>query len=345
MPELNSPERLAAFRGRMLDTDLVAELDALCAEATRVTEAPIALVSLIMERVQFFRAGVGLPDDLATSLGTNRCESFCQFVVAEGRPFVVTDAHNDARVPQELVARYGIAAYVGAPVVVDGMVVGSLCAVDVKPRAFSETCIATLVELAHSTSAVLQRLTVQDSASSHDPADLEEEAPDLVRRMRLRLGVLEHTLESFAPDAGVLQRKLAERGFNTGTSKAKSADITKGLEAELEGLDRTRRAMSSMSEVTDELRAATRTLRGLAHKTAAHEQFLASMTRLERAMAEGAVLFRVVEAWSAGRLDTRAASRAISVLHEALAYVGDAYDAVREARRAAVLLAPLEQAG
>jgi len=54
------PERLTVFRGRVLESadDLV--LDAIAAEAAAELKAPACLVSLVLDRLQIFRASVGL---------------------------------------------------------------------------------------------------------------------------------------------------------------------------------------------------------------------------------------------------------------------------------------------
>ncbi len=128
-------------------------------EAARVTDSPMSLVTLICNRIQLFCAHTGLPEDLAAAGATDRDVSFCQFVVRDGAPFVVTDAATDERVPKELVQRYGVRAYFGSPVMVDGSVVGALCVLDTNQRDFSESVAELLEDLAERASARLQELT------------------------------------------------------------------------------------------------------------------------------------------------------------------------------------------
>jgi len=80
--------------------------------------------------------------------------------VKDGARFVVTDARADARVPQELVERYGIRSYVGAPVRIGGTVVGSLCAIDHEPREFGAGDLALLDELARRASVRMEELAL-----------------------------------------------------------------------------------------------------------------------------------------------------------------------------------------
>ncbi len=149
---------LRHLRGDLLATELDDELQAIVEQTSRELGTPIALVSLVLENTQLFRAHHGLPPDLAAAGATDRDVSFCQFVVRDREIFEVNDARTDPRVPQDLVDRYGIAAYLGAPVAVDGEVIGSLCVIDVAPREFTPADRETLQEIASVASARLTGL-------------------------------------------------------------------------------------------------------------------------------------------------------------------------------------------
>ncbi|MCO4743295.1 MAG: GAF domain-containing protein [Proteobacteria bacterium] len=123
------------------------ELNRIVREAAEELSAPMALVTLVLEHVQLFQAHFGLPLELATARATERSVSFCQFVVRDGEPFEVVNAAEDQRIPQALVERYGIMAYLGVPIRVEGVVVGSLCVLDTKARGFDETHHTHLIEL------------------------------------------------------------------------------------------------------------------------------------------------------------------------------------------------------
>lgn len=154
--------RLTGLTGRSLDLDEDAELQACVAEAAALTQAPIAAVSLVLRRSQLFRAQVGMPPDLAAAGATDRDVSFCQVVVRDRAPLTVRDAAVDARVPQDLVARYGVRAYLGVPIEVGGQPVGSLCAIDTTPRDFSAGDIAGL-------RAIADRVERRLEALRHEP--------------------------------------------------------------------------------------------------------------------------------------------------------------------------------
>ena len=137
------------------------ELNAIVKKAASELGAPMALVTLVLEQVQLFQAHFGLPRELAAARATERNVSFCQFVVRDGEPFEVTDASADDRIPQALVERYGIQAYLGIPLRVQNVVVGSLCVLDTKARGFDDEQRANLMELAQIVAARLENLAEQ----------------------------------------------------------------------------------------------------------------------------------------------------------------------------------------
>lgn len=149
---------LDALRPGHLDRTLDPELQALVAHASEALDAPIGLVSLVLERVQFFRAHHGLDGDLARTRATDRDVSFCQFVVRDQDLLQLDDVANDDRVPQHIVKRYGVRAYLGAPVRVGGVVVGSFCVMDSRPRTFTADDRACLEALAARAGARLDAL-------------------------------------------------------------------------------------------------------------------------------------------------------------------------------------------
>lgn len=150
--------RLRAFGGRMLDTQADPELQQIVAEAARITGYPIALVSLMLDRTQVFRAQVGLPMVFATAGATDRDASLCQFVVESGQPFEVTNAIRDERIPKELRERLLVSAYHGVPLHVGEHVVGSLCVIDSKANQVTASANEALNALATRASERLSEL-------------------------------------------------------------------------------------------------------------------------------------------------------------------------------------------
>jgi hypothetical protein len=192
---------LDTLKGAVLSDELDPELQAISEQTSREVGTPIALVSLILERVQFLRAHHGLPPELAAARATDRDMSFCQFVVRDRSSFEVNDAVIDERVPQELVDRYGIAAYLGAPITIDGQVVGSMCAIDVKPRAFTDADRAIVARMAEAAS---KRLAVLALTSR----DRERELHD--RAVRPVFGEIRNRLQPFLGNMSSMAVALTE---------------------------------------------------------------------------------------------------------------------------------------
>jgi GAF domain-containing protein len=194
MSHLDDPKRLAQFKGSILGLDADGVLDECVKQAAERAGAPIALVTFVMSKIQLFRAAVGLPPELETSRATSRCDSFCQFVVTSEKPFVVIDAANDTRVPQNLVRLYGIAAYLGVPISVGGEVLGSLCVADGQPREWPSTAVDELTKLAARVSARLEQLSGA-SRTADSPADAASLSADVM----LMAGVVERSLVEVGP--------------------------------------------------------------------------------------------------------------------------------------------------
>ncbi|MEL6343857.1 MAG: GAF domain-containing protein [Myxococcota bacterium] len=153
------PSRQGLFTGALLDLSADPRLDAIVQDAAKRLNMPLALVTFVLDRVQLFRAHVGLPADLVASGGTDRDVSFCQFVVRDGEMFEVTDAREDCRVPQELVKSHNIRSYLGAPVRAQGEVLGSLCVMSSDRREFSASDRELLLTLAADVSTRLAELS------------------------------------------------------------------------------------------------------------------------------------------------------------------------------------------
>ncbi|MCB1390863.1 MAG: GAF domain-containing protein [Rhodobacteraceae bacterium] len=115
--------------------------------ASRILETPIALLSLVDTERQFFKSATGLPDDLT---GTPLSHSFCQYVVSGQSPLAVSDARQHPLLRTNgAVADLEVIAYLGVPVrSEDGAVLGSFCAIDHKPRDWTDADLADLTDLA-----------------------------------------------------------------------------------------------------------------------------------------------------------------------------------------------------
>lgn len=116
----------------VLDTPNEAEFDEIVAEAVVALGTPIALISLVDENRQWFKARLGLDRS-----ETDRSVSFCNYTIAGSTVFNVEDAAADPRFCENplVTGDPGVRFYAGAPLVApNGMRIGTLCVIDSKPR-------------------------------------------------------------------------------------------------------------------------------------------------------------------------------------------------------------------
>jgi PAS domain S-box-containing protein len=151
----NEAARLAALREyRILDTDPEQAFDDLTSLVSSICGCPVALVSIIDEKRQWFKSRVGLG---ATE--TARESAFCAYTILGSGVMVVPDATRDERFCDNplVVSDPGIRFYAGAPLVTtDGHALGSLCVIDRKPRDLTSGQKGALEILARQVSILLE---------------------------------------------------------------------------------------------------------------------------------------------------------------------------------------------
>ncbi|HEX5658147.1 MAG TPA: GAF domain-containing sensor histidine kinase [Polyangiales bacterium] len=146
----NEAARLAALSETgLLDELPQRSLDRYTKIASMSIGAPVALVSLVDDRRQFFSSLSGLPEPWATQRETPLTHSFCKLVVASRDKLIVQDARTDARVSSNLAIRdLGVIAYAGTPIrTPESYVLGSFCVIDDKPREWTAHELALLDEI------------------------------------------------------------------------------------------------------------------------------------------------------------------------------------------------------
>ena len=143
-------ERLRAlYRYQILDTDAEQVFDDMTTLAAYILDVPIALVSLIDRERQWFKSAHGLERG-----ETDRESSFCGHAVASKSMLLVPDTSRDHRFSDNphVVGDPYVAFYVGIPLIThDGYALGTVCAIDRKPREVTPEQIELLEALARQT--------------------------------------------------------------------------------------------------------------------------------------------------------------------------------------------------
>lgn len=147
---ISDPRRPERLRGLgILDAPAEEAFDRLTRLAASVLDVPAAFISLTDGDRDFLLSHRGLGEPLASSREL-RGETLCHRAIASDGPLV----SNDARAEPSFrgvagVESLGAAAYVAVPLrLCDGTAIGAFCAIDVRPRSWSERDIQLLTELA-----------------------------------------------------------------------------------------------------------------------------------------------------------------------------------------------------
>ncbi len=197
LPTPDEAQRLAVLRSYdILDTEPQEAFDRLARLAAKVVGTPIALISLVDSDRQWFKARVGL------TLGqTPRCEAFCAHAINQDEPLVIPDAAIDPRFSDNplVVGPPHVRFYAGAQLTSpSGHQLGTLCAIDVRPRHISEDQLRHLSDLA---AAVVTTMELQRTLRTLEQRALTDDLTGLSNRVRL--GQLLDAQCHTAPDAFV----------------------------------------------------------------------------------------------------------------------------------------------
>jgi signal transduction histidine kinase len=233
-PALSDPVRLAALRATaLLDSEPEEAFDRLTSLASRLLRVPIALVSLVDEDRQFFKSCIGVKEPWSSRRGTPLSHSFCQHSVATGEPLTIEDARAHPLVRDNLAIRdLDVIAYAGFPLrTSDGAVLGTFCAIDSKPRAWTDEEVGFVKEMAAMAMTEIElrttvrqledaraeaegsAMTLRELQAISDAALVNLETDDLLRELLTRVaGAVEADLAAVLLE-GEIRRS---RGLATG---------------------------------------------------------------------------------------------------------------------------------
>jgi diguanylate cyclase (GGDEF)-like protein len=145
--EIQEAERLEALdRLDAIDAPHDEAFDGIVRLVKNVFDVPIAIVSVLDAHRQLYKASLGVDAE-----EQERRTTFCSHAILDEHPTVVPDATRDPRFADNpnVTGEPHVRFYAGAPLrTADGHNIGTVCAIDVKPRDFGEREVAMLQDLA-----------------------------------------------------------------------------------------------------------------------------------------------------------------------------------------------------
>ena len=158
----------------VLDSPPESTYDDLVELAAEICSAPIATITFVDEKRQWFKSKVGL-----TVSETSRDISFCAHAILSSELLVVPDALQDERFADNplVTGQPNIRFYAGAPLVTsDGYTLGTICVIDTVPRELSASQRNALKILGRHVVTVLElRKRAAETAKKSRAAKIYEE--------------------------------------------------------------------------------------------------------------------------------------------------------------------------
>ena len=168
----NEAHRLAILRDyNVLDTEPESCFDDLALLASQICQTPIALISFVDDKRQWFKSKIGL-----NITETPRDDAFCAHtLLISGELLEIPDARLDVRFADNplVTADPAIVFYAGMPIVThDNYILGTLCVLDYMPRELSaaqKNALQTLVR------QVVTVLELHKNLNQHKQAEKERD--------------------------------------------------------------------------------------------------------------------------------------------------------------------------
>lgn len=175
----------ASRRSGLLDSPSEAAFDRLTRLAATLLHAPISLVTVLDDTRQFYKSHYGLSEPLCSVRESAVEDSFCQFVVRDSQPLRVSNASVEEpfchlRKSEDL----EVGAYLGVPLTLSGVPFGALCVIDRVPRAWDETDLSIVTDLA------------QAAITEVELREAHTQLSELVEKQNEFLGMAAHDLRT-----------------------------------------------------------------------------------------------------------------------------------------------------
>ncbi len=235
----------------ILDTPAEAGFDDIVLIAAQICGTPMALISMVDDRRQWFKAAVGID---ATE--TPREIAFCAHAIAQRDTFIVPDATQDQRFAANplVTGDTALRFYAGAPLVTpEGFALGTLCVLDNEPRTLTTDQLSALQALARQ---VMARLELRRALARHEADE---------RHRMLLIDELRHrSRNTLAIVQGIVAQSL--RGIDG--AQAARETIVERLVAMADAHDLLGRADWAAAPIGDVVASAVRAVAGLTGRIA-----------------------------------------------------------------------------
>jgi signal transduction histidine kinase len=209
LPE-NEDERLASLASyNILDTLQEDDFNAITLLASEICQTPVALISLIDDKRQWFKSAVG------TNMSeTPKEQAFCAYTIMGTDIMVVPDARNDERFADNplVTGNPNIVFYAGVPLLnEDGYPLGSLCVIDTEVKELTPKQVDALKALSKQVLAQLElrkKMQVLEQAN----ATLLESNVFIQKFASMAAHDIKNPLSSILLTSQALQRRLQKDG-------------------------------------------------------------------------------------------------------------------------------------
>ncbi|GLX99975.1 MULTISPECIES: GAF domain-containing protein [Actinoplanes] len=156
---LGEPGRIKEIAGYDLhDAALRTGLDELARRSASLLEAPVSLVSVLLDSSEFILGSYGVTGWVAEAQGIPAEWAMCTHTVLEGTPYCVSDGWEDPRhADNPFLEMTRLRSYLGVPLVGEGgHNLGAHCVIDSRRRMFTDVDTALLTDAAEKAMRLLE---------------------------------------------------------------------------------------------------------------------------------------------------------------------------------------------
>lgn len=202
----------------LMDAPTSVVLDRLTRAASRLLRVPVSLVSLVGEYRQMFAGVTDRDNVLQGTRETLSRDSICRHVVESSAPLVIPDTtFSDIAQAINTDPDWWVKSYVGVPLATaEGVTLGALCAIDTVPRAWTDTEIESLSDLAFAAAAELDlRISLHERRSSETRFRTFMDHSPVIAVLLDQDGIVEYANAMFAIQFEVAVQHAVGRSIST----------------------------------------------------------------------------------------------------------------------------------